>query len=82
MPKILGGRTLTGPQSWMACRCPPGSRTIVRAWRSESQMAVLSIELPEHVLDALAERVAARVIQRLEYEQEGDRWLDAKQAAD
>jgi len=45
-------------------------------------MAVLSIELSEHVLDALAERVAARVIQRLEYEQEGDRWLDAKQAAD
>ena len=45
-------------------------------------MAVLSIELPENVLDALAERVAARVLERLERGQEGDRWLDAKQAAD
>jgi hypothetical protein len=45
-------------------------------------MAVLAIELPENVLDALAERVAARVLERLENGQEGDRWLDAKQAAD
>jgi hypothetical protein len=45
-------------------------------------MAVLSIELPEKVLDALAERVAARVLERLGNEQDGDRWLDAKQAAD
>ena len=44
-------------------------------------MAVLSIELPENVLDALAERVAARVLERLDHEQDG-RWLDAKQAAD
>jgi Helix-turn-helix domain len=45
-------------------------------------MAVLSIELPEKVLDALAERVAARVLERLGNGQDGDRWLDAKQAAD
>jgi Helix-turn-helix domain len=45
-------------------------------------MAALSIELSEKVLDALAERVAARVLERLAYEQNGDRWLDAKQAAD
>jgi Helix-turn-helix domain len=45
-------------------------------------MAALSIELPENVLDALAERVAARVLERLEDGQDGDRWLDAKQAAD
>jgi|Tabmets5t2r1_1033131.scaffolds.fasta_scaffold59480_1 hypothetical protein len=44
-------------------------------------MAVLSIELPENVLDALAARVAARVLERLEDGQAGDRWLDAKQAA-
>ena len=45
-------------------------------------MAALSIELTENVLDALAERVAARVLERLEGAQGGDRWLDAKQAAD
>ena len=45
-------------------------------------MAALSIELSEKVLDALAERVAARVLERLAYEQDHDRWLDAKQAAD
>jgi hypothetical protein len=45
-------------------------------------MTVIPIELPENVLDALAERVAARVLERLEGVQDGDRWLDAKQAAD
>jgi hypothetical protein len=45
-------------------------------------MAALSIELPENVLDALAERVAARVLERLQGAQDGDRWLDARQAAD
>jgi Helix-turn-helix domain len=45
-------------------------------------MGVLSIELPENVLDALADRVAARVLERLERGQGGERWLDAKQAAD
>ena len=45
-------------------------------------MTVIPIELPENVLDALAERVAARVLERLEGAQDGDRWLDAKQAAD
>ena len=39
-------------------------------------MAVLAIELPENVLDALAERVAARVLERLENGQDGDRWLE------
>jgi predicted DNA-binding transcriptional regulator AlpA len=45
-------------------------------------MAVLSIELPENVLDALAEIVAARVLERLDGAPREDRWLDAKQAAD
>jgi hypothetical protein len=45
-------------------------------------MAVLSLELPENVLDAPAERVAARVLERLTDGQDSDRWLDAKQAAD
>jgi hypothetical protein len=85
MPKTLGTRRLRaksdgpGPQSSMACRCPPGSRSIERTRRSESQIAVLSIELPKNVLDALAERVAARVLEVLTDGQGGDRWLDAKQ---
>ena len=88
MPTTSGGRRLRaksdgpGPQSLRVCRCPPGSRSRERTLRSESQMAVLSIELPESVLDALAERVAARVLERLTDGQDGDRWLDAKQAAD
>jgi hypothetical protein len=45
-------------------------------------MTALSIELPENVLDALAKRVAAGVLERLEGAQDGDQWFDAKQAAD
>lgn len=45
-------------------------------------MAGLVFELPEDVLDELAERVAARVVARLERTQGGDRWLDSRQAAD
>jgi predicted DNA-binding transcriptional regulator AlpA len=44
-------------------------------------MTVLSIELPENVLDALAEIVAVRVLERLDGARREDRWLDAKQAA-
>ena len=44
-------------------------------------MTVLSIELPETVLDAIAEMVAARVLERLDGAPREDRWLDAKQAA-
>ena len=56
MPTTSGGRRLRaksdgpGPQSLRVCRCPPGSRSRERTLRSESQMAVLSIELPESVL--------------------------------
>jgi hypothetical protein len=44
-------------------------------------MAGLVFELPDDVLDALAERVAARVLERLESARGGDQWLDAKGAA-